>query len=63
MGDLYFLNAEARSYIENADAASDYWYPFYCAKIAELFAMVPDSLKNQIQWSGPPIASQIGSCT
>jgi len=51
--DIWFLNHQARWYLMNADAA-------YCPNLSanresirELFQLVPQDMRSQLEWDGP----------
>ena len=51
--DVWFLNHQARWYLENAD-------PRYCPNldanrvaIQELFQLMPESMHSKLEWDGP----------
>jgi len=50
--DLWFLNVQAQNYYRKA-SLSPLYVP-HVALIRELFALVPDSLRPQLRWPGPP---------
>ncbi|MEQ1964826.1 hypothetical protein ABLB69_17005 [Xenorhabdus khoisanae] len=51
--DIYFLNNQARYYLENANSKMCANYQFHKERIKMLFDLVPDEMKKQLQWSGP----------
>ncbi len=57
--DLWFLNVQAQSYCQKA-RFSPLYVP-HVALIRELFALVPDSLRSQLQWHGPPNVAAAGT--
>lgn len=53
-GDLWFLNHHARWYYENCSPKLSRWYANRLGLFRELFALVPETYRPQLQWSGPP---------
>ncbi|PHM48330.1 hypothetical protein [Xenorhabdus miraniensis] len=53
--DIYFLNNQARYYLENANSKICANYQFHKERIKMLFELVPDEMKKQLQWSGPEL--------
>ena len=51
--DIYFLNNQAKYYIENADEKICPNYTSHKKNIKNLFNLVPDSRKKELSWSGP----------
>lgn len=51
--DLWFLDVQARSFIEGNDDRTCYCYSLYAYYVQELFKIVPANLKDQLKWNGP----------
>ncbi|MDE9557579.1 hypothetical protein KKJ06_19675 [Xenorhabdus bovienii] len=51
--DVFFLNNHARFYLENARDKECANYHSHEDDIKKLFSIVPDHLKNQLEWLGP----------
>jgi hypothetical protein len=51
--DIWFLNVQARAYVQGCNQAISHLYPQQVARIRELFALAPDSLRSKLEWSGP----------
>ncbi|MBD2801658.1 hypothetical protein ID854_14695 [Xenorhabdus sp. M] len=51
--DIYFLNNQARFYLENADKRKCTNYFSHKDDIKKLFSIVPDHLKETLEWNGP----------
>ncbi|MCC8379896.1 hypothetical protein [Xenorhabdus sp. PB30.3] len=50
--DIYFLNSQARYYLENADRVCSN-YNYHKKRIKMLFELVPDEMRNKLEWKGP----------
>jgi hypothetical protein len=50
--DIWFLNAQAKWYLENAPKNSPN-YEANRAAIKELFGLVPEEMKDKLRWPGP----------
>lgn len=51
--DIYFLNNQAKFYLENANEKICPNYTAHKENIKKLFNMVPDNRKRELSWSGP----------
>lgn len=51
--DISFLNYQARYYHEKCNSTISILYSKNIEYIKLLFNLVPDDLKNQLEWSGP----------
>ncbi|MDC9597260.1 hypothetical protein [Xenorhabdus anantnagensis] len=51
--DIHFLNNQARYYLENANDKMCANYHFHKERIKMLFKLVPDKMKQKLQWQGP----------
>ncbi|KMJ45889.1 hypothetical protein AB204_06770 [Xenorhabdus khoisanae] len=51
--DIYFLNTQARFYLENADKRKCTNYFSHENDIKKLFSIVPEHLKEKLEWHGP----------
>jgi hypothetical protein len=51
--DIWFLNHHARRYLEAPAARRSPNYSHQRNAIAELFALVPASMRSQLNWDGP----------
>ncbi len=49
--DIWFLNTQAKSYCLNARSSP--LYPQHVERIRDLFRLVPEHLRLQLQWQGP----------
>ena len=52
-GDIGFLNVQARTYLERANRTLCMNYNIHRGLIQDLFALVPQELRDQLQWAGP----------
>ncbi len=50
--DVWFLNSQAAGYFQRAQRSPR--YEQHIGLIRELFALVPDQLRRELEWSGPP---------
>lgn len=51
--DFWFLNHQARSFLEHADPRHAACYDQHRRLIRELFALVPEQLRTKLEWPGP----------
>ena len=51
--DIWFLNHQARYYINSCSPKTSSLYKLIEKKITMLFSIVPENLKSKLQWSGP----------
>ncbi len=51
--DIWFLNYQARSFLECADERNCDSYRVFAHYVQELFRIVPDNLRADLQWEGP----------
>lgn len=51
--DVYFLNHYARYYLENASPQHFNNYNSHKKNIKLLFKLVPENLKDKLEWDGP----------
>lgn len=51
--DIWFLNVQARSFIERNNEKNCCLYSLFAYYIQELFKIVPDTLKDKLEWNGP----------
>lgn len=54
--DIWFLNAQARFYVEHCNPQVSLNYERHQQLIAELFTLVPPTFRSKLQWSGPQVA-------
>jgi hypothetical protein len=52
--DIWFLNHHAKDYLVGCNAEISRNYELNRKLIRELFALVPESQRGQMEWSGPP---------
>ena len=50
--DIWFLNNQARWYLENAEPQFGHYSP-NVASVRELFELVPEDLRPKLKWPGP----------
>jgi hypothetical protein len=50
--DIHWLNSQAKQFVINCPKHRAY-YNRVCRDIKELFALVPDNLRNELRWDGP----------
>lgn len=55
MSDIRFLNSHCRYYYENCNSKISMLYNHHLKSFSELFAIVPENLKDQLEWTGPDI--------
>jgi hypothetical protein len=53
--DMRWLNAQARTFVRDGDNPAHAFYEPITACIAELFTLVPEPLKEKLQWQGPKL--------
>lgn len=53
--DIRFLNYHCRYYYENCNDKISMIYSDHLKSFSDLFSIVPDHLKNQLEWKGPEI--------
>lgn len=51
--DIWFLNSQARWYYEHCDEKKSILYSSQLERISALFALVPEDMKKELEWSGP----------
>lgn len=51
--DVLFLNNQARWYYENCDKTKSILYPSQLERIKSLFVLVPEGIKDRLEWKGP----------
>ena len=51
--DIWFLNNQARWFLSHTDPKHVACYHHHERLIQELFALVPDGLREKLMWSGP----------
>ncbi|QIF93140.1 hypothetical protein [Proteus vulgaris] len=51
--DIYFLNVQAKYYLDNANEKICDNYNVHKKNIKRLFEIVPEHLKDQLKWDGP----------
>ncbi|HGN0066533.1 TPA: hypothetical protein ACKRHG_003470 [Proteus mirabilis] len=51
--DIFFFNSHARFYLENADKRKCTNYFSHEDDIKRLFSLVPEHLKEKLEWNGP----------
>lgn len=51
--DIWFLNHQARSYMNRAEASKSPCFNAQRELIKELFSLVPDSMQSSLEWNGP----------
>ena len=51
--DLNFLNSHCRYYYENCNAKISMLYNSHLKSFSDLFSIVPEHLKDQLEWKGP----------
>jgi hypothetical protein len=57
--DIYWLNSQARIFVNRGNNPVHGFYEPIVAIIAELFSMVPEPLKQKLTWRGPELNSCI----
>lgn len=50
--DIHWLNSQAKQFVSDCPKQRAY-YSGVCSDIKELFALVPNSLRNELRWDGP----------
>ena len=50
--DIHFLNYQARIYFDNCQKSAN--YAGHVDRIGELFKLVPEPMRSELKWSGPP---------
>jgi hypothetical protein len=51
--DIWFLNHQARMFLANADPRHAACYDHHRRLIRELFTLVPEPLRRNLEWPGP----------
>jgi hypothetical protein len=51
--DVWFLNHQARWYLENADPTFNPYFYANRDSIRELFQLVPETMRAELEWAGP----------
>ncbi|PHM32925.1 hypothetical protein Xsze_03677 [Xenorhabdus szentirmaii DSM 16338] len=51
--DIFFLNNQARLYLDNADEIKFRNYSSHKNDIKTLFSIVPEHLREKLEWNGP----------
>lgn len=51
--DIWFLNHQARWYVENCNARLSRIYAMQVDIVRRLFAQVPQEIRHQLTWPGP----------
>jgi len=51
--DIWWMNTQARLFVENGDESKCAFYGEFVKLITELFSLVPDNLQGELSWSGP----------
>src|SRR2546426_3773861 len=51
--DVHWLNSQARIFVERGNNPAHALHETITALISELFTLVPEPLKNKLNWSGP----------
>ena len=51
--DIWFLNVQARAFIERNSDKTCSLYSLFAYYIQELFKIVPQDLRHKLEWSGP----------
>lgn len=51
--DIWFLNVQARAFIERNSDGNCSCYSLFAYYIQELFKIVPESWRHELEWSGP----------
>jgi hypothetical protein len=51
--DIWFLNHQARWFLTHADPGHAANYYHHRGLIRELFALVPEPLRDKLEWTGP----------
>ena len=54
--DIWFLNAQARFYLEHCNSQISLNYERHQELIVELFTLVPHTFRSKLQWNGPKVA-------
>jgi hypothetical protein len=52
--DVHWLNTQARSYVSACQASERVSGDYIQDQICELISLVPDHLRSELLWSGPP---------
>ncbi|GKW24792.1 hypothetical protein PEC311524_23860 [Pectobacterium carotovorum subsp. carotovorum] len=53
--DIYFLNHHCRYYYENCNSKISMLYNDHLKSFSDLFSIVPDNLRENLEWEGPKI--------
>ncbi|UUE36460.1 hypothetical protein L0Y26_00365 [Pectobacterium aroidearum] len=53
--DIYFLNHHCRYYYENCNSNISMLYNDHLKSFSDLFSIVPDDLREKLEWEGPNI--------
>ncbi|UKE82315.2 hypothetical protein PJ912_26955 [Pectobacterium colocasium] len=53
--DIRFLNAHCRYYYKNCNAKISMLYNSHLKSFSDLFSIVSDHLKDQLEWEGPSL--------
>ncbi len=51
--DIWFLNHQARKFLQHADPRHTPCYDHHQGLIRELFTLVPERLRDKLEWAGP----------
>ena len=51
--DVWFLNFQARSFIEGNSDATCYSHSLFCFYVQQLFQIVPEEMREKLKWDGP----------
>lgn len=55
--DIWFLNVQARSFVERNSDQTAHQYSLFVACVRELFSLVPDEWRPLLEWTGPAAES------
>ena len=57
--DIWFLNHQAKTYCRECSEKKSHLYQQQVQSIRELFALVPETMKDQLDWAGPIAKSKL----
>jgi hypothetical protein len=53
--DIWFLNNNARWYYEDCSEKKSFLYEHQLKRISIIFSLVPESMREKLEWTGPVI--------
>lgn len=51
--DVWFMNHQARAFVERASTRTCYPYELICDVLADLFEAAPEGVRSRLEWRGP----------